>query len=175
MLLRIGSSMILKGNWKHGREHTTDLTITEAKKDVSKFKTISGGPGSSILSVFCCKRMMLQSLFDTWFSPIIYLMTCLPIAQLLNAAPWSSMQLARLPCSLLSPGACWNSHPLSWWCHPIILSSVIPFSSCLQSFPASGSFPMSGLFEWGGLSLKNCWMVMTLLKPFVLLFFIFPM
>ena len=46
----------------------------------------------------------------------------------------------RLPWPLPSLGACSNSHPLSWWCHPTISSSVIPFSSCLQSFPASGFF-----------------------------------
>ena len=51
-----------------------------------------------------------------------------------------------------SPGACWNSCPLSWWCHPIISSSVVPFPSCLQSFPASGSFLMSLLFTSGGFS-----------------------
>ena len=45
-----------------------------------------------------------------------------------------------------------NSCPLSWWCHPTILSSVVPFSSCLQSVPASKSFPMSQLFTWGGQS-----------------------
>ena len=49
-----------------------------------------------------------------------------------------------------SPGVYSNSCPLSWWCHPTILSSVIPFSFCLQSFPASGSFPMSQLFTSGG-------------------------
>ena len=52
------------------------------------------------------------------------------------------LQHTRLPCSSPSPGACLNSCPLSQWCHPAILSSVIPFS-CLQSFPASGSFLMS--------------------------------
>ena len=46
-----------------------------------------------------------------------------------------------------------NSRPLSWWCHPSISSSVIPFSSCLQSFPASGSFPMSQFFASGGQSI----------------------
>ena len=59
------------------------------------------------------------------------------------------MQHARLSCPSLSPGGCSNSCPLSRWCHPIISSSVVPFSSCLQSFPASGSFPMSWLFTWG--------------------------
>ena len=50
------------------------------------------------------------------------------------------------------PGVHSNSCPSSRWCHPTISSSVIPFSSCLQSLPASGSFPMSQLFEWGGQS-----------------------
>ena len=59
-------------------------------------------------------------------------------------------QHARLPCPSQSPGACSNSCPLCWWCHPTISSSVIPFSSCLQSFPASGSFPMSQFFASGG-------------------------
>ena len=49
-----------------------------------------------------------------------------------------------------TPGVCPNSCPTSRWCHPAILSSVIPFSSCPQSLPASGSFPMSQLFAWGG-------------------------
>ena len=57
------------------------------------------------------------------------------------------LQQARLPCPSSSPGACSNSCPLSRWSHPTILPSAIPFSSCLQSFPASGSFPMSWLFE----------------------------
>ena len=56
------------------------------------------------------------------------------------------LQHARLPCPSLTPGACSNSCPSSWWCHPTISSSVIPFSSCSQSFPASRSFPMSQLF-----------------------------
>ena len=60
------------------------------------------------------------------------------------------MQHARLPCPSPSPRACSNSCPVSRWCHPTISSSVVPFSSCLQSFPASGSFQMSQLFASGG-------------------------
>ena len=56
------------------------------------------------------------------------------------------LQDARLPCLSPIPRACSNSCPLSWWCHPTISSSVVPFSSCLQFFPASGSFLMSRLF-----------------------------
>ena len=59
----------------------------------------------------------------------------------------------RLPCPSLSPGVCSNSRPLSQWCHPTISSSFAPFSSCLQSFPASGSFPVSRLFASGGQSI----------------------
>jgi len=62
------------------------------------------------------------------------------------------LQHARLPCLSPSLGACSNSCPLSQWCHPNI-SSVIPFSSCLQSFPASGSFPRNRFFTSGGLSI----------------------
>ena len=63
------------------------------------------------------------------------------------------LQHARLLCPSSTPEACSNSCPLSWWCHPTILSSVIPFSSCLQSFPASGSFPMSQFFASRGQSI----------------------
>ena len=62
--------------------------------------------------------------------------------------------LARLPCPSPSPGACSNSNPLSQWCHPTISSSVVPFSSCPQSFPASGSFQMSQFFTSGGQSIR---------------------
>ena len=59
------------------------------------------------------------------------------------------LQHARLPCPSPTPRVYFNSSPLSRWYHPTILSSVIPFSSCLQSFPASGSFQMSQLFASG--------------------------
>ena len=60
---------------------------------------------------------------------------------------------ARLPCHSPTPRAYSNSCPLSQWCHPTISSSVVPFSSCPQSFPASGSFQMSWLFALGGQSI----------------------
>ena len=62
------------------------------------------------------------------------------------------LQHSRLPCPSPSPGVCSNSCPLSQWCHPTISSSVVPLSSCLQSFPASGYFPMSWLFTSSGQS-----------------------
>ena len=63
------------------------------------------------------------------------------------------LQHARLPCPSPTPRACSNSCPSSQWCPPTISSSVIPFSSCPQSFPASGSFPMSQPFTSGGQSI----------------------
>ena len=65
--------------------------------------------------------------------------------------PWTAARQA--PCPSPFPGVCSNSCPLSPWCHPTIPSSVISSSSCLQSFPTSGSFLMSQLFESGGQSI----------------------
>ena len=61
-------------------------------------------------------------------------------------------QHTRPPCPSPTPGVHSNSHPSSRWCHPAISSSVVPFSSCPQSLPASESFPMSQLFAWGSQS-----------------------
>ena len=62
-------------------------------------------------------------------------------------------QHTRPPCPSLTPRVYPNSCPLSWWCHPTVSSSVVPFSSCPHSFPASGSFPKSQLFASGGQSI----------------------
>ena len=67
-----------------------------------------------------------------------------------DSLPPHELQHARPPCPSPTPGVHSNSRPSSWWCHPAISSSVIPFFSCPQSLPASGSFPMSQLFAWGG-------------------------
>ena len=79
---------------------------------------------------------------------------CCSVAQLYLTVLWPhGLQHARLPCSSLSSGVCLNSCPSSQWCHPTISSSVIPFSSCSQSFSASGSLPMSQLLASGGQSI----------------------
>ena len=67
-----------------------------------------------------------------------------------NALWPHGLQHTRLPCPSPTPKACSNSCPSSQWCHPTISSSDIPFSSCLRSFPGSGSFPMSQFFSSGG-------------------------
>ena len=65
-----------------------------------------------------------------------------------SAIPWTAAHQASL--SITAPGYFSDSCPLSQWCHPVISSSIVPFSSCLHSFPASGSFLMSQLFVLGG-------------------------
>ena len=76
-----------------------------------------------------------------------------PIFYFTRSVSQFRLQHAKLPCPSPTPGDCSKSCPFSWWCHPTISSSVVPFSSCLLSLPASGSFPMSQFFTSGGQSI----------------------
>ena len=123
--------------------------------------------------------LVLAFYFSCWEVPLAFLIkliwwfcTLFTLACLLNLPPkilpLSSVQFsrsvvsdslqphesqhARPPCPSPSPGVHSNSHPSSQWCHPAISSTVVPFSSCPQSLPASECFPMSQLFAWGGQS-----------------------
>ena len=82
-------------------------------------------------------------------------LNCLQFSLVTQSYPTlcNPMDHARLPCPSPTPRVYSNSCPLSPWCHPNISSSVVPFSSCLQSFPASGSFQMSQPFTSGGQSI----------------------
>ena len=101
-----------------------------------------------------------RSHYETFLHTVSCVLSCrLPCKGLLFSRSVMSnylwphgLQHTRFSCPSASPGVCSNSCPLSRWCHPTILSSVMPFSSCLLSFPASGCFPMSGLFSSGGQS-----------------------
>ena len=96
------------------------------------------------------------SYYSPWPSCLIHLSQCFSVqfsrSVVSDSLQPHGLQHARLACPLLSPEVCSNSCPLSQWCHPTISSSVVPFSSCLQSFPASGSFPVSQFFPSGGQS-----------------------
>ena len=72
----------------------------------------------------------------------------------LFATQWTASHQAWLPCPSPTPRAYSNSCSWRWWCHPTISSSVIPFSSSLQTFPASESFPVSQFFAWGTQSIR---------------------
>ena len=123
-------------------------------------------------------QILLSPEYDTWISPgdgtnrevnwVVHNNTCtysshargylcINLAQfslsvMSNSLQPHGLQHARSPCPSLTPRIYPNSCPSSWWCHPTISSSIVPFFSCLQSFPASGPFPMSQLFTSGGQS-----------------------
>ena len=92
----------------------------------------------------------IAELYVSFISLLKYILSLFSHSVMFDSLWPHGLQHTRLPCPSSSPRLCSNSCPLSWWSHPTILSSVVPFSSCLQSFPASGSFPMRQLFAWGG-------------------------
>ena len=103
---------------------------------------------------------MLNSVYFIWIYLVIwtYLMYQFSPVQFSRSVVSDSLrphesQHARPPCPSPTPGVYSNSCPSSWWCHLAISSSVVPFSSCPQSLPASGSFPVSQLFTSGGQSI----------------------
>ena len=107
-----------------------------------------GGSGEFSHSPFLWLPGGLASFYSELFSSVQF--SC----SVMYDSLWPhGLQSARLPCPSPTPGAYSNSCPSSWWCHPTISSSVIPFSSCLQSFPESGSFQMSQFFPSGGQSI----------------------
>ena len=113
-----------------------------------------------IAALFTIARTWKQSrcpLTDKWIKKLWYIYTIKYSVQFSHSVVSDSLwphglQHSRLPCPSPTPGVYSNSCPLSRWCHPAISSSVVPFFSCLQSFPASGAFQMSELFISGGQS-----------------------
>ena len=99
-------------------------------------------------ATFSCIRSYLQLPYYNQFSSVQF--SCSVMSDSLRP---HELQHSRPPCPSPTPGVHPNSCPLSWWCHPAISSSFVPFSSCPQSLPASESFPMSQLFAWGGQSI----------------------
>ena len=130
---------------------------------------------SSVIFSFCLQPFPAPESFPmnhclhscTLFIPICKTLLILPLyGMLLSLSQFNSVtqscptlcdpmdcSMPGFPVHYLTPGACSKSCSSSWWCHPTSSSSAIPFSSCLQSFPASGSFPMNQLFKSGGQSI----------------------
>ena len=114
----------------------------------------------SFHNVLCTLNMYIN-MYDKYIKQRIkfvkrkdrYILLLLFNYQIVSDSAIPRLQHARLPCLRLSPGIYSNSWPLSQWCHSTTSSSVIPFSSCLQSFPASGSIPMSQFFTSGSESI----------------------
>ena len=100
-------------------------------------------------------RYSLRKIFILSFKklPWLLLLLLLSHSAVFNSLRPQGLWNSRVPCPSLSPGACADSCPLSWWCHPTITYSVAPFFSCPPSFPTSGSFPVSQFFASGGQSI----------------------
>ena len=130
-----------------------------------KLPTVAHTPGNSKLLLSHCLPILTQCLLPqgpgtrqgksvcliaahSWPSSLQF-----SLSVVTNSLWLHRPQHPRLPCPSPTLRVCSNSCPLSRWCHPTISSSVVPFSSCLQSFPASGSFPMSQFFTSGGQSI----------------------
>ena len=107
---------------------------------------ILGGPNKAWLIV-SLSQTRLWSMWSVWLCSVLFSQSVLSY----SLRPHES-QHARPPCPSPTPGVHSDSRPSSQWCHPAISSSVVPFSSCPQSLPASESFPVSQLFTWGGQS-----------------------
>ena len=122
------------------------LTLTYFQRQIAYYFSKANKAGSNSLTIlfiflkyFLCVYMCFSSV---QFS-------CSVVSDSLQPHEW---QHTRPPCPSPTPGIHSDSHPSSQWCHPGISSSVVPFSSCSQSLPASESFPMSQCFKWGGQS-----------------------
>ena len=106
------------------------------------------------MSSFRCLHLFSPLSFGLFWPPSLAYSLVQFSRSVMSDSLWPhGLQHARLLCLSPTPTACSNSCPLSQWCHPAISSSVVPFSSCLQSFPASGSFLMSWLFASGSQSI----------------------
>ena len=129
----------------HGLQHTRlpypslSPRVCSNSYLLSQWSYLTISPSAALFS-FCFQSSPASGSFPV-SRLYVYIFQSLSCVQLF-ATTWT----ARLPCPLSTPGACSNSCPLSRWCHPTNSSSVIPFSSCLQYFSASGSFPISWLF-----------------------------
>ena len=111
------------------------IMVLGNKKIAQPYSKVSYHPKFSLGSRFSFHSVSLQ-------------LSCSVVSD--SATSWTAARQACL--SITNSGACSDSCPSSWWCHPTIPSSVIPFYSCLQSFPASESFPISQFFASGGQS-----------------------
>ena len=96
---------------------------------------------------------LIRNMFSSWKNYRLLSVKLFGRSVLSNSLRLHGLQHARFPCPSLSPGVCSKSCLVSQWCHPTISSSVTPFSSCPQSFPASGFFPVSQFFASGGQSI----------------------
>ena len=119
------------------------------KSNLSMFSFVAHDLG--VISKNHCQIHCHQTFLLYFLLRVSYFCSCCQVMP--NSLRHHGLKCTRPLCPSLSPGACPSSSPLNWRCHPTISSSVVHFSFCLQSFPASGSFPVSRLFASNGQSI----------------------
>ena len=134
-MLLFSHSVLSDSLWPHG------TGACQASQDRTLHRQQSSGKKAHVFPFHIMESFILSPLLS---------FSCSVVSDSLRL---HRLQHARPPCPSPSPGVCSNSCPLRWWCHWTISSSVVPFSSHLQSFPASGSFPVSQLFTSDGQSI----------------------
>ena len=126
------------------------LGTWEILRNICLINSLNVLKGNLDLFRFQAKRMLRYLLIQPQVTASSVQFSCSVVS---DSLPPHESQHTRPPCPLPTPRVHPDSRPSSQWCHPAISSSVVPFSSCPQSLPASGSFPMSQLFAWGGQSI----------------------
>ena len=145
------SCMVIKF-YQFTKQHITPLTLSLTTLGNTNLFCQSNQSIKGQNTLFSLSRL-LMNLWVCSLSLLAIYIQFSSVAQSCLTLLWPhGRQHARPPCPSSTPGAFPNSCPLSRWCHPTISFSVIPFSSCLQSFPASGSSPMSQFFALDGQS-----------------------
>ena len=112
-------------------------------------------PSVTMVSVLKCYCIICEFLPNHFWLQRLYISVQVSCSVMPDSLWPHGLQHTRLPCPSPTPGTCSNSYPSSQWCHLTISSSVIPFSSCLQSFPALRSFPVNQFFASGSQSIGS--------------------
>jgi len=163
----IGQSVTIRlilRRWELGLARGADSPLRPLLASGHMFFELNGSSHCRLFSCSSCLSVSL-SLISVWIQMLnvslirirwVSICLFLPYRKYSSVTQWCptlrphELQRARPPCPSPTPGVYPNSCPLSLWCHPTISASVVPFSSCLQSFPTSGSFQMNQLFISGG-------------------------
>ena len=122
--------------------------ISKQWKQSFPFLRVLSKHGVYFYKLFSSNQRLRLFLFDR--TKLVSISVQFSCSAVFNSLWPHGLYYTRIPCPPPTPGTCSNSCPSSWWCHPTISFSVIPFSSCFQSFPTSGSFQMSQFFASGG-------------------------